>query len=158
MTLALIVAHDPNLVIGKDGSLPWHYSEDLKYFKRITMGHPLLMGRGVFEELNEKPLPGRENVVLSRSRSYDQVPTFASIEEALKYLKPADVVFVVGGGEVYQQTISEADKLFVTEIHKTYDGDTYFPEYREDIGNVWREIKREDQPELSFVVYERIES
>jgi len=158
MTLALIVAHDPNLVIGKDGSLPWHYSEDLKYFKRITMGHPLLMGRGVFEELDEKPLPGRENVVLSRSRSYDHVPTFTSIEEALKYLRLADVVFVIGGGEVYQQTISEADKLFVTEIHETYEGDTYFPEYREDIGTVWREIKREDHPDVSFVVYERIES
>lgn len=158
MTLALIVAHDPNLVIGKDGSLPWHYSEDLKYFKRITMGHPLLMGRGVFEELDEKPLPGRKNVVLSRSRTYDHVPTFASIEEALEYLKSADMVFVIGGGEVYQQMISEADKLFVTEIHNTYDGDTYFPEYREDIGSVWREIKREDHPDLSFVVYERIES
>ncbi len=158
MTLALIVAHDPNLVIGKDGSLPWHYSEDLKYFKRITMGHPLLMGRGVFEELDEKPLPGRKNVVLSRSRAYDHVPTFASIEEALEYLKSADMVFVIGGGEVYQQMISEADKLFVTEIHNTYDGDTYFPEYREDIGSVWREIKREDHPDLSFVVYERIES
>lgn len=158
MTLALIVAHDPNLVIGKDGSLPWHYSEDLKYFKRITMGHPLLMGRGVFEELDEKPLPGRENVVLSRSRTYDHVPTFSSIDKALKYLRPADVVFVIGGGEVYQQTLSEADKLFVTEIHSAYEGDTYFPEYRDDIGTVWKEIKREDHSEISFVVYERIES
>lgn len=156
MTLALIVAHDPNLVIGKDGTLPWHYSEDLKYFKKTTMGHPLLMGRGVFEELNETPLPGRENVVLSRSRSYDQVPTFSSLEQALKYLKHADIVFVIGGGEVYQQTISEADKLFVTEIHETYEGDTYFPEYRNDIGSAWKEIKREDHPELSFVVYERL--
>jgi dihydrofolate reductase len=158
MTLALIVAHDPNLVIGKDGSLPWHYPEDLKYFKRITMGHPLLMGRGVFEELDEKPLPGRENIVLSRSRTYDHVPTFRSIEEALTYLRRADVVYVIGGGEVYQQTIQKADKLFVTEIHEAYEGDTYFPEYREDIGSVWREIKREDHPEKSFVVYERIDS
>lgn len=158
MTLALIVAHDPNLVIGKDGTLPWHYSEDLKYFKKITMGHPLLMGRGVFEELNEKPLPGRENIVLSRSRTYDHVPTFSSIEDALKYLKRSEIVFVIGGGEVYRQTIAYADKLFVTEIHETYDGDTYFPEYREEIGSVWREIKREDHPDISFVVYERIAS
>lgn len=158
MTLALIVAHDPNLVIGKDGTLPWHYSEDLKYFKKITMGHPLLMGRGVFEELNEKPLPGRENIVLSRSRTYDHVPTFSSIEDALKYLKRSEIVFVIGGGDVYRQTIAYADKLFVTEIHETYDGDTYFPEYREEIGSVWREIKREDHPDISFVVYERIAS
>lgn len=158
MTLAIIVAHDPNLVIGKDGSLPWHYSEDLKYFKRVTMGHPLLMGRGVFEELNEKPLPGRENIVLSRSRNYEHVPTFASIDEALSYLEQADLVFIIGGGEIYRQTMSKADKLFVTEIHDSYEGDTYFPEYRDDISSKWKEIKREDHPDLSFVVYERIQS
>ena len=158
MNLALIVAHDPNLVIGKDGTLPWHYPEDLKYFKRVTMGHPILMGRGVFEELDEEPLPGRENIVLSRSKTYDHVPTFSSVEEALDYLRLADLVFVIGGGEVYRQTISKADKLFVTEINETFDGDTYFPEYRNDIGSVWKEIKREDHPELSFVVYERLTS
>lgn len=158
MTLALIVAHDPDLVIGKDGTLPWHYPEDLKYFKRTTMGHPLLMGRGVFEELDEKPLPGRENIVLSRSRTYDHVPTFSSINEALDYLRLADMVFVIGGGEIYNQTLSKADKLFVTEIHETFEGDTYFPEYRNDIGSVWKEVKREDHPNLSFVVYERISS
>lgn len=158
MTLALIVAHDPDLVIGKDGTLPWHYPEDLKYFKHTTMGHPLLMGRGVFEELDEKPLPGRENVVLSRTRTYDHVPTFSSIDEALDYLRLADVVFVIGGGEIYRQTLSKTDKLFVTEIHETFEGDTYFPEYRNDIGSVWKEIKREDHPDLSFVVYKRISS
>lgn len=156
MTLALIVAHDPNLVIGKDGMLPWHYSEDLKYFKRVTMGRPLLMGRGVFEEIGEKPLPGRENVVLSRSRDYDHVPTFSSIKEALEYLKNEEIVFVIGGGEVYRQLLPEADKLYVTEIHKEYEGDTFFPEYREDIGSTWQEAEREDHPEFSFVVYERM--
>lgn len=158
MTLAIIVAHDSNLVIGKDGTLPWHYSEDLKYFKRTTMGRPLLMGRGVFEELNEKPLPGRENIVLSRTRDYDQTPTFSSITEALHYLEQEEIVFVIGGGEIYKQLMSKADKLFVTEIHQSYEGDTFFPEYRHDIGTVWKEIKREDHPELSFVVYKRIQS
>lgn len=158
MTLAIIVAHDPNLVIGKDGTLPWHYTEDLKYFKSVTMGYPLLMGRGVFEELNEKPLPGRENVVLSRTRTYDHVPTFSSVDEALEYLKDEDLVFVIGGGEVYRQLLPRADKLFVTEIHQSYEGDTYFPEYREDIGTVWQEVKRDDRQGLSFVVYERIMS
>lgn len=158
MTLALIVAHDPNLVIGKDGTLPWHYPEDLKYFKRTTMGHPLLMGRGVFEELNEKPLPERENIVLSRSRDYQHVPTFSSIEAALEYLRGADIVFVIGGGEIYRQTIDKADKLFVTEIHESYEGDTFFPEYRDKISSEWKEVKREDHPELSFVVYDRLPS
>lgn len=156
MTLAIIVAHDPNLVIGKDGDLPWRYPEDLKYFKRTTMGHPMLMGRGVFESLNEKPLPGRENIVLSRSRNYDHVPTFSSIDTALSYLENEEIVFCIGGGEIYEQILPKTDKLFVTEIHLSYEGDTYFPEYRGEIGSTWRKIKREDKPDLSFVVYERV--
>lgn len=156
MKLALIVAHDPNLVIGKDGTLPWHYPEDLKYFKRTTMGRPLLMGRGVFEELNEKPLPGRENVVLSRTKEYEQVPVFKSISDALDYLKEEELVFVIGGGEIYRQLLPKADQLFVTEIHRQFEGDTYFPEYRDDISSVWKEVKRHDHAELSFVVYNRV--
>jgi len=156
MTLAAIVAHDPNLVIGKDGDLPWQYSEDLKYFKRITMGHPLIMGRVVFEELGEQPLPGRENIVLSRSREYDHVPTFASFDDALEHVKDEEVVFLIGGGEVYRQFLDRVDKLFVTEVHESFEGDTYFPEYRDEIGITWKEIKRDDREELSFVVYERM--
>ena len=157
MTLALIAAHDPNLVIGNEGELPWHYSEDLKYFKRTTMGHPILMGRTVFEELNEKPLPGRENIVLSRSREYEQVPTFSSINQALDYLKDEEIVFCIGGGNVYQQMLPMADKLFITEIHQSYKGDTYFPEYRDKIGSTWIEIKREAHAGLTFLVYNRIQ-
>lgn len=156
MTLAAIVAHAPNLVIGNDGDLPWHYSEDLKYFKRITMGHPLIMGRVVFEELGENPLPGRENIVLSRSRNYDHVPTFSSFDEAIEYVEDEELVFLIGGGEIYRQFLDRCDKLFVTEIHQEYDGDTYFPEYRDEIGTTWKEIKREDGDELSFVIYERM--
>lgn len=156
MTLALIVAHDPNLVIGKDGELPWHYPEDLKYFKRTTMGHPVLMGRGVFESIDEQPLPGRENVVLSRSRNYKEVPTFSSIDEALEHLKNNDIIFCIGGGEIYRQLLSRADKLYITEIHESYEGDTYFPEYRDEIGSTWKEVKREDRPGLSFMVYKRM--
>jgi dihydrofolate reductase len=155
MTLAAIVAHDPNLVIGKDGDLPWHYSEDLKYFKNTTMGHPLIMGRVVFEELGETPLPGRENIVLSQSRTYENVPTFGSFEAALEYVRNDELVFLAGGGNVYRQFLDQCDKLYVTEIHESYDGDTYFPEYRNDIGTTWTEIKRDDRDELSFVVYER---
>ncbi len=157
MTLAAIVAHDPNLVIGKDGDLPWHYSEDLKYFKRVTMGHPLIMGRVVFEELGENPLPGRENIVLSRSRSYDHVPTFSSFDEALEYVRDEELVFLIGGGEIYRQFLGQCDKLFVTEIHQEFEGDTYFPEYHDEIGSTWKEIKRDDKEKLSFVVYERME-
>ncbi|WP_445666323.1 dihydrofolate reductase [Fodinibius sp. AD559] len=156
MTLAAIVAHDPNLVIGKDGDLPWHYSEDLKYFKRTTMGHPLIMGRVVFEELEKNPLPGRENIVLSRSRNYDHVPTFSSFDDALEFVGDEELVFLIGGGKIYRQFLDRCDKLFVTEIHQEYEGDTYFPEYRDEIGTTWKEIRRDDRDELSFVVYDRI--
>ena len=155
MKLALIAAHDPNLVIGKDGDLPWHYPADLKYFKRITMGHPVLMGRGVFESIDEKPLPGRENVVLSRSHRYEHVPTFSSINDAFDYLDDEELVFCIGGGDIYNQTMPFADKLFITEIQESFDGDTYFPEYRDEISSTWKEIKREDRQGLSFVVYQR---
>ncbi len=157
MTLALIAAHDPNLVIGKDGDLPWHYPEDMKHFKQTTTGHPVLMGRGEFEELGEKPLPGRENVVLSRSRNYEHVPTFSSIDHALEYLQERDLVFVIGGGEIYRQTIDRADKLVITRIHKEYEGDTYFPEYRDDIGTVWEETRRDGYADFTIVEYERID-
>ncbi|HMB41567.1 MAG TPA: dihydrofolate reductase [Balneolaceae bacterium] len=156
MKLILIAAHDPNLVIGKDGDLPWHYPEDLKFFKRTTMGCPLLMGRIVFEELNEKPLPGRENVVLSRSKKYDHVPTFSAIDDALKYLSDHDKVFVIGGGKIYEQMIGLADQLIITEIKEEYEGDTVFPEYRNDINSVWKETWRESHEEFDFVKYERI--
>lgn len=156
MILAAIVAHGPNLVIGMNGKLPWHYTADLKYFKKTTTGHPILMGRKVFESLNENPLPGRENIVLSRSHNYSQVTTFTSIEDALDYLKGEDIVFIIGGGEIYSQLMHKTDKLFVTEIHESHDGDVFFPEYRDKIGSVWQEINRDDKQELSFVVYERI--
>lgn len=156
MKLSIIVAHDPNLVIGKDGSLPWHYPEDLKFFKKTTMGHPILMGRGVFEEIGEKPLPGRENVVLSRSKNYDQVPTFSSIDAALEYLSDQEKVFIIGGGEIYRQTIEMADEMIVTAIKEEFGGDTFFPDYRDQIGNKWKEVWRESHEKFDFVRYKKV--
>src|SRR5690625_201209 len=107
MILSLIAAHDKNLVIGHEGDLPWHFSEDLAFFKRTTMGHPILMGRGVFESLNEKPLPGRRNVVLTRSREYPDadVEVYSSIEAALDQLRGEEEVDVNGGGEICGQVV-----------------------------------------------------
>lgn len=157
MKKVIIAAHDPNLVIGKEGSLPWHYSEDLKFFKRTTMGHPLIMGRVVYEELGEKPLPGRECIVLSRSRTYSNAKTFSSLVSALAYLEQsgAETVFLIGGGAVYRECLPFADALIITLIHTEFEGDTYFPEYRDDVGTVWKEMWREDHKEFSFVEYER---
>ncbi|WP_020403102.1 dihydrofolate reductase [Gracilimonas tropica] len=152
MTITLVAAHDPNLVIGKDGGLPWRYPEDLKHFKQTTMGGTIIMGRGVFEELNEIPLPGRKNIVLSTTKTYDNVETFDSLNEALRSSNEEEV-FIIGGGVLYRDAIDVADKMIITEIHKEYNGDTYFPDYRDDIGTVWEETEREDKEDLSFVVY-----
>lgn len=97
MIITLIAAHDPNLVIGKDGELPWRYSEDLKHFKQQTMGKTMIMGRGVFEELGEKPLPGRKNIVLSTSKNTDSVDTYTSLDDALSEVDEPEVM-IIGGG------------------------------------------------------------
>lgn len=156
MKLILIAAHDPNLIIGANGSLPWHYSEDLKFFKKQTMGHPIVMGRVVFEELNEKPLPGRENIVLSRSRTYDHVKTFSDIGSALDYLSNQESVFIIGGGEIYRQTLPKADRLIITLIKSEHEGDTIFPEYRDVIGRLWEETWREEHADFDFIIYDRV--
>ncbi len=154
MILTLVAAHDPNLVIGKNGGLPWHYPKDLKHFKETTLGGTIIMGRGVFEELNGIPLPGRRNIVLSTTQSYDNVDTFSSLQAALHSVKEEEV-FILGGGVLYRQTLDKADKLIITEIHKEYEGDTFFPEYRDEVGTVWGEVSRDDHENLSFVVYKR---
>jgi dihydrofolate reductase len=155
LKITLIAAHDPKLVIGKDGELPWHYPEDLKHFKKKTIGETIVMGRGVFEELNEKPLPGRTNIVLSTTRNYDQVDTYTSLEEALKNLNTSEV-FIIGGGVLYRETLPQAHRLIITEVKEKHDGDTYFPEYRDKIGSVWKEIDREVHDKFDFVEYVRI--
>lgn len=157
MTIAMIAAHDKNLVIGKDGDLPWYYPEDLKHFKRTTMGHPIVMGRVTYQELGGKPLPGRQNIVLSRTRNYDEVPTYRSLEEALDKLKEQEFekIFIIGGGNIYRQAIDQADLLYITEINKEFEGDTFFPEYRDKVGEVWVEVEREDHSEYSFITYRR---
>ncbi|MFY0684622.1 MAG: dihydrofolate reductase [Balneola sp.] len=154
MILTIVVAHDPNLVIGKEGGLPWRYPEDLKHFKATTIGGTMIMGRGVFEELNEIPLPGRKNIVLSRTKTYDNVDSFTSLEEALKSVDDEEV-FIIGGGVLYRDAIEKADKMVVTLIKKEYEGDTYFPEYRDEIGEVWKETDRRETEDLTFLTYEK---
>lgn len=154
MTLTLIAAHDPNLVIGKDGELPWNYPEDLQHFKATTIGKTIVMGRGVFEELNEKPLPGRKNIVLSSTKTYSNVESYSSLQKALDGIDEKEV-FIIGGGVLYKETIEEADKLIITEVKKEYNGDTFFPEYRNKIGTKWKEVSRKETNELSFIEYIR---
>jgi len=152
--LALIAALAGNRVIGKDGKLPWHISEDLKRFKRLTTGHPVLMGRKTFEALG-RPLANRRNIVLTRKPA-PGIESYDSVAAALTALVNEDLVFVLGGGEIYAQLIANADLLYLTEIEKDYDGDTYFPPYRHLIGVLFKLINEEKHPGFAFRDYERI--
>jgi dihydrofolate reductase len=155
MRLVLIVAHDQALVIGNKGALPWKLPEDMKHFRETTMGHPILMGRGVWEELGQKPLPGRLNVVVSR-QTWPNVLCFSSVDDALAHLRDHPVVYVIGGAKLYTSLLSRIDEMIITEVDGVHEGDVHFPEYREDIGSVWREVSRTPSTGLSFIRYERI--
>jgi dihydrofolate reductase len=157
MKIILIAAHDPDLVIGKDGGLPWHYPEDLKHFKKRTLGKPVVMGRRVFEEIGEKPLPGRRNVVISTTKVFENVETYASPKLALASLQSEPEVYIIGGAGLYREFMAVADRLELTLVHKSYKGDVYFPEYRHLIGQIWLEIQRVETPDLTFVDYIRIQ-
>ena len=158
--IALIAAISTNGVIGKDCKLPWHIPEDLKRFKELTSGKTVLMGRKTFESILGylgKPLPNRKNIVITRQEGYavpEGVLIYKSVEEALQKHRTEDI-YVIGGAEMYAQTIGLADKLYITEVHREIEGDAVFPEIRE---NIWHESAREEHKEFSFVEYTHQES
>lgn len=154
MKIFIIAALDRNRVIGRDGKLPWHLSEDLKRFKRLTKGHVVLMGRKTYESLG-KPLPDRRNVVLS-SRPIAGVESYRSFAEALRALKDEDAVFIIGGGEVFRQALPIADGLLLTIVDGEHDGDTFFPEYELLVGTTFVITGKEDHEGFSFVDYRRL--
>lgn len=141
MILSVVVAMAQDRAIGKDNGLLWHISEDLKYFKALTMGAPIVMGRKTYESIG-RPLPGRRNVVLSRDcdLKIEGCECYSSLEAALKELEQEKEVFVIGGGEIYNQALELADRLYVTEVGGSYSADTYFPE----ISDAWHEVSRKE--------------
>lgn len=157
----LVVAKSDNNVIGHDNQLIWHLPNDLKHFKEITTGHPIIMGRKTFESIG-RPLPNRTNIIITRNRNYsiENAKVVHSLNEALELAKEIDEnIFIIGGGKIYEQAIDFADILEVTEVHENFEGDTYFPEI--DL-NVWKEISRikhhkdeKNKFDYSFVRYER---
>jgi len=151
--LAVIAAVGRHRAIGSGGKLPWHISEDLKRFKRLTTGSAVLMGRKTWESIG-RPLPGRRNVVLSSS-PVTGVETYASIEEALHALASSERVFVIGGGNVYAQLLERADELYLTLVDREVEADTFFPPYEHLLGVVFREVAREPHGEFEFVDYVR---
>jgi dihydrofolate reductase len=154
MKLIIIAALSRNRVIGKDGKLPWHISEDLKRFKRLTTGHTVLMGRKTFESLG-KPLPNRRNVVLT-SRTLPEVETYPTLADALRALENEEKVFVIGGGEVFAQLIDHADALYLTLVDREVEGDTYFPPYEHLIGSRYRLVAREEHEGFVFEDYVKV--
>jgi dihydrofolate reductase len=151
--LALIAALAQNRAIGRNGRLPWHISDDLKRFKRLTTGHAVLMGRRTWESLG-RPLPNRRNIVLSSS-PLPGVESYRSIEDALAALAGEEKVFVIGGGEVYAQLLEHADELYLTLVREEIEGDTFFPPYEHLISTVFAEILREQHEGFEFVDYVR---
>jgi len=161
MKLSLIVAMATNRTIGINKQMPWHLSADLKQFKKITMGHPIIMGRKTFESIG-RPLPGRQNIVISRDISYQQdgCLVFNDLDAAVQHCADQEEVFVIGGATLYAVTLERADRLYITQINQAFEGDTWFPEI--DAAD-WREVKREDINDdasvdfkYSFISYDRI--
>ncbi len=161
MQLSIIVAMDRNRVIGKGDTLPWHISSDLKNFKKITMGKPIVMGRKTHESIG-RPLPGRENIILTRDKNYQAkgCTVLHSMEEIFEHCKDIEEVMITGGSEVYKLSLEQASHLYLTEVHTEIEGDTFFPEF--DRGE-WEEVSREDfkadeknEFDYSFVLLERV--
>lgn len=156
MNISIIVAAAENNVIGKDNDMPWRLSADLRRFKKLTMGHHIIMGRKTFESIG-KPLPGRTSVIITRNKDYKQEGCIVvhSLDEALETIKDEEV-FIIGGGEIYNMAFEKANKLYLTRVHANPEGDTCIPE----VDNRWKEVEREDfqkdeknQYDYSFIDY-----
>ena len=139
MNISIIVAMSKNRVIGRDNDMPWHLSNDLKNFKRITMGKTVVMGRLTYQSIG-RPLPDRKNIVLSRNLVDKNVLIFNNLQDVLNFLKDEDEVFIIGGEDIYCQTINKANKIYLTTIDKEIIGDKYFPDI--DLSS-WNKISSE---------------
>ena len=138
--ITLVLAVAKNGVIGKDGAIPWRLSDDLKRFKQLTLGKPVIMGRKTWDSLPKKPLPGRDNIVVTRQRGWSAQGAIAacSLDDALA---KGDDMRVIGGSEIYREALPRADRIELTEVHRDFDGDAHFAFDRHD----WHEIAREDR-------------
>lgn len=161
MRISLILAASENNVIGKDNALPWRLPADLKYFKAITLGKPVLMGRKTWDSIG-KPLPGRLNIVVTRQRemSLPGAVVAADLNEAIQAAGQAEELMVIGGAEIFRKLLPRADRIYLTRVHAVIDGDVFFPELD---AHDWQERSREDYAAderhafgYSFLVLERL--
>lgn len=160
MKISFIVAMAQNRVIGKGNALPWRLKPDLKRFRSITMGHPIIMGRKTYESIG-RPLDGRKNIVVTRNLGFrpDGVIVVKGIDEAVDSASGGEIM-IIGGADIFEQLLPRAERIYLTVIHQSFDGDVYFPEIDE---GEWNEIEREDvAPGIdadfgySFITLERI--
>ena len=157
--ISIIVAMSQNSVIGLRNELPWHISEDLKNFKKITLNHSVIMGRKTYYSIG-KPLKDRKNIVISRDTSFkiDGVEVVNSLEKAILKTNESSEIFIIGGQQIYSIALPLATHMYITKVNDIFDGDAFFPDYVED---EWREIAREDlitdkDLRFSFLKYEKL--
>ncbi len=155
--ISIIAAIGSNRELGKNNKLLWNIPEDFKRFKELTINHPVIMGRKTFESIG-KPLPNRTNIIITHDKNYKEEGCFVthSLEEALELAKTKDdnEIFIIGGGQIYEQAIGIADKLYLTSIDGTFDADTYFPDYSRFKKVVSRKISKFNQYKYTFLVLE----
>lgn len=166
MQLALIVAQSDNRVIGRNNALPWHLPEDLKYFKSVTMGKVIIMGRKTYESIG-RPLPGRTNLVVSRDPDYraEGITVVNSLVQAVEQAEAVSAIngeeeaLIIGGANLYEQALPQVQRLYLTQVHHQVNGDAFFPELEMD---QWQQLSRQDFPavepnpyDYSFIVLER---
>lgn len=161
MKISMIVAMTEGRVIGIKNSLPWKLPNDMKWFRKNTMGKPIVMGRKTFESFGAKPLPGRINIIISRDKSYQASDSIVvhSVDEAIKAAGDVDEVMIIGGASFYEQMLPKADRLYLTFVHAELDGDAWFPEIN---NNDWNKVEKIDNKKdeknryaHSFVVLDR---
>ncbi len=161
MIVSIIVATDQENGIGKDNQLMWHLPKDLKFFKNTTSGHTIIMGRKTYDSVG-RPLPNRRNIIITRQKDLkiEGVEVFNELENAVKACADEDEVFIVGGGEIYQQALPFTDKIYLTKVHQKFNSDAFFPEFNKE---EWKLISKEDhEPDekhafsFSFLTFVRV--
>ena len=158
--ITLIVAAAENNAIGKDNQMLWHLPNDFKYFKKNTLEHSVVMGRKTFDSIG-KPLPDRRNIILTRNLRYsnEEADVANSVNEVMNYTRDENEIFIIGGAEIYKQTLPLANKVLLTRVHTTINGDAYFPEL---LDHEWKLVSAEKHEkdekhafDYTFEVYER---
>lgn len=158
MKVILIAAMATNRVIGRDNTIPWHIPEELKFFKRTTLGYPVIMGRLTYESI-KKPLPGRQNIVVSRNADYtiEGADTATSLESALSIARSEEKVFILGGHSIFVESFTFADNIILTVLDRAVDGDIYFPEFSDyDFQEIAKERHTGGTEPFTIYYYKRI--